>query len=130
MTKIHTNLTTEDYLIKAAKDKGFNISEILTKALQDKIESKKNINEALLKVKCIECAEFVDKGFVCNESGLAWCEKCHKDLNIHTKCAPYFKEEMPGQLMHFHHHFGKFTNDISGQTLKDIEQGNPEHLIE
>lgn len=128
--KIKISASVDDYLIKSARDKGLNVSEVLNKALMEKTNPK--INDApkeTLRVECAKCGKFTDKGYFCRESKKAWCVDCHKELNISKSCAQYHRQYSPGEFLHFHTPFGNVEIDNFGQTLEDIEKGDAPHII-
>lgn len=126
MTRIHTTLTGEDYLIEKAKKLGINMSDVFNRALSDRLETKKNAPEESLKVECCVCHEFVDKGFICKDTRRAWCEKCHTEVNPSKDafCLPFYQKDINQNRIHEHNHFGEFINTEMGKSLSDIEKGN------
>ncbi len=83
-----------------AREFGFNISEIVEEALKKKIQSKKNLPEENLTVKCSLCSLEIKEGFYCKESELVLCQECQNKFNM-DKCKPYY-ERIDGVYQHIH----------------------------
>lgn len=125
--KVQTAVSIDDDIKREAKELGLNISAELENALKKRLGKK--VPAEVLKLQCAKCGAIVDKGYICRESRKAWCIDCHKDLNIAKVCFNLHKFDDPHQKVHFHARFGDFEIDRFGQTLKDIEQGNPAHNL-
>jgi hypothetical protein len=118
VTKIHTTLTAEDYLIKSAKEKGFNISEILNRALSDKLNVKEAVEKSEVH-KCSVCQKEINAGYICQQNKVVICDECEKSWN-YKKCN-VDSDELNGNGIHYHIRFGFVKNEF-GKTIKDIEK--------
>jgi len=121
------SINISDDTWKNAKLSGINISEFIEKQLRDFAKGKKDLPEDSIKAECSLCKKIIDSGYLCHEGQIVFCNECHDAYDIKKKCSQWHNQkEVGGNLLHFHNHFGK-KREIFGQTLEDIEKGNPPH---
>jgi hypothetical protein len=98
MVKVHTTLSLDNELLQRAKEKGYNLSEILVQALKSKLVM--NISDLPaqnLSIKCSLCKNNITEGFFCALRKFVLCAACQDKYNM-SLCAP-------SQPLHEHVHF-------------------------
>jgi len=103
-----------DELHVNAKDRGWNISDILENAIRDKLNSKKELPEEVITIKCSICGKEIEEGFLCRQRKLILCNDCQKDFKM-SDC-PHDYEGM-----HEHIKWPGFHN-LNEEVIPEIEQ--------
>ena len=94
--KVKTSVSVDDYLLKKAQDRGFNVSGILNDELRKKIQpSRQDVPNGALNLKCTQCGKEIEYGFLCEERNLFLCQECQDNFNM--KLCPH---DARGEHMH------------------------------
>ena len=89
--KIHSTISIDPELRDAAKENGFNLSNITEQALKLKLKlDKDKLPESDIRMKCSRCGSIVSSGYVCELLNRFFCSKCEKEF----KCIPKDHEHL------------------------------------
>jgi len=88
MAKVHTTLSLSPELLTEAKSRGFNLSELLSEVLKNKLVAKKSdLPDAFLSIKCSMCKHEVTEGYFCKLKQIVLCSDCAENYPM-ALCAP------------------------------------------
>lgn len=103
MGKRNVNISIDEFIHDKAKEKRLNVSAICELALRNRVELKKSdAPEESIKLKCFECHELFDEGFICENLHRFYCSQCHDKCpgfrleleHIHLKVPGYCGENI------------------------------------
>ncbi|GAI75856.1 unnamed protein product, partial [marine sediment metagenome] len=84
-------LSVDNEVLEKAKSRGYNISETLEQALRLKLNpSIKDASEEKLLLKCDNCGDAVEFGYLCEETKRVFCDNCEKAIES-TELGPRSK---------------------------------------
>ena len=79
-------ISVDEFIHKKAQEKRLNISGICEDALRkNTVPEKTDAPDDALVLKCTQCGEIVEYGFLCEERNLFLCQKCQDNFNV-NKC--------------------------------------------
>lgn len=128
--KVHTSISIESELIEKAREYGINISAETEKAIKEKINSKKNLPESAIVIKCSQCHKEIEEGFLCPERELILCNECQKTFNMRLcpfdKMGEHYHVKWPGYDMKNELFLPKIAAIAQSQT-KTITEAEPKN---
>ena len=82
--KTNTTVSVDEFLLTRAREKGVNVSGMLNDAMKIKLNPlKSDAPEDALQLKCTQCQELVEYGFMCRERNLFLCQSCQDKFKMH-----------------------------------------------
>ena len=98
-------INVDSELIDEAKAKGLVLSDVMTEALIERTKPlKKDFSEENLKLFCSNCSKEIERGYRCEITKKAYCEKCNSTMKM-LKCTYIPKD-------HIHGRFGEWDDGI------------------